>query len=753
MNGISNLSARTPHSSIVEHVPEDDFVDFGKYWRTILSAKWLIISLTIVGLTLGTITAQHKTPIYQATSKILADPQKPNVNRSERYISSALVVLFYETQYEIIRSRNIAEAAVDKLDLVTKYKLDLRQSAQQPSSPVDKLIKDAQAKFKSLLGTESDPEIEKPLTDAEIKSKLAKHIQSNIEVSGGKQSQIINISYRSEDPEAAKDIVNAIADAYIEFGLETRLGEVKKTEKWLETQYKKLLNKLQTSELTLSQYRKSEGLVNTSQQQQLANNQLQSLNNELLNAQTNLSAAIEQYEEVKLVKIGSEESYALAPVIANKTASDMVKELATRAREVEQLEQRYGELHPKMISARTAYSSTKENLDREVTKIINNVEKKVLLANARVENVKQLITESREGIQQLQESNLELIRLEREVETNRRVYESFQSQLMEANLNSEFDASNIHIIDRATLPEAPSNLNTKFIVGILGILGLMLGVISALIKDSLSNTFNSPDAIEDLLNIPNLGVTPKLNKTDSHDSPETQYINEPGSNFAECINTIRTGLLFSNIDQPPQTILVSSAQTSEGKSTLSLNLAAALSNIGKTLLLEVDLRKPTLSTHLKLETHLGLTDLMTNPSIKMEHLAQNSIKENLTVIASGAIPNNPSELLSSMKFEQLLEQFTQHFDYIILDGPPTIPVSDSCILGNKVDGIVLAIKSNETDVGLVKKTIQRLKNHNANIIGTVLTVLDAKTNNYYDAQYYEQGNYGFKPTAPTKGAH
>ncbi len=742
MNTVPTKKLDGKHSNFSDGNMQEDVIDLGQYWRIVKKAKWSIILITLCCVVFGSIIASSMTPIYKATSKILADPQQPNANPNEQYIASALVFLFYETQYEIIRSRNVAETVVDKLGLVEKYKRKHAELKNQGKTGFSATIHELKQEVKALTGKNTTETEVKPLSDEEIRTRIALSIQGGLEVSGGKQSQVINVSYNSDDPQEAAEIINAIADAYIAFGLESRLGEVRNTEQWLGEQYEKLGSKLQESESALSEYRIRQGLVDTSQQQRLANAQLQNLNNELIRAQTNLSAETEQYELIQNITVGSAASYALPAVLANTTASDMVKEQADRAREVEQLEQRYGEKHPKMIDARAALKSTQDNLNSEVAKIIANVEKSYRLALTQVENVQRLISESRAEIQGLQGNNLELVRLEREVENNRRVYESFQSQLMRANINSEFEASNVHIIDRATVPSAPYKPNTKLIIVLAAMFGSFFGIVLAFVREALDNTFKTPDNVEDKLKVPSLGITPIVKKSKQDAPPERQYLDDPRSTFSESINTIRTSLLFSNIDNPPQTILVTSSTGSEGKSTLAVNLAVAYSNIGKTLLLEVDLRKPSIARYLNMTPTAGLSELVTGSLQNGDSLMQSTVKDNLTIITSGAMPRNPAELLSSKKFEKVLEALKRNFDYIILDGPPTLPVSDSSIIGNKMDAVIMAVKAEDTKVNTTKEAIKRLRSHNAPVAGAVLTVAEPSKMSYYGDHYYASEYYG-----------
>lgn len=718
-------------------------VELGQYWRTIKKSKWLILTITILCVVLGGLIAKNTTPTYKASVKILADPQKPTTNAEKRNISSVEVALFYETQFEIINSRKIAESVVDKLGLVDKYKNDLKNGkAKKDDKNVISSILSAIGLSKLVEDKDADKN-KKPLTDEEIRIKIAKEIQEELSIDIGKQSQIIDINFVSVSPEDAVSIVNTLSEAYIKFGLETRLSELKDTETWLSNQSALLKSALGQSEARLSQYRLQQGLVNTEQQQNLVNNQLQSLNSELIRAQTRLSAAEEQYLAVKNVKANARELYSLGIVLQNRTTSDMVKEQARLSQRVNELFERYGEKHPKMIAARSELKSATENLATEVNKVVESIEKDYRLARVQVSNIEKLITESRNSIQSLQSENFSLVSLEREVDNNRRIYENFQISLLQATGNSEYNVSNIHIIDKATKPKEPFAPNIK-LIGVLSMMfGLVFGILIAFIREALDNTFKTSENIEKLLSVPAIGVTPLVNKHGI--APEKKYLEDSLSPFAESINTIRTGLLFSNIDTPPKTMLITSAGSNEGKSTLAINLAAAFSSIGKTLLLEVDLRKPFFAECFEMKSNRGLTDLVTGSDLSEDNGLHHLNDGKLSVISGGTMIRNPIELLSSNKFDKVLDTLKQHYEYIILDGPPTLPVSDSCILANKVDTVIFTVRAQKTKVSVAQEAISRLKKLNANVTGTVLTVADPKKMSYYGDNFHTGEFYGVKP--------
>jgi capsular exopolysaccharide synthesis family protein len=731
---------------ITEH--DKPIIDFLSYWRIINRYKWSIIIITIIVASMSIFMGMKTTPIYQATAKIQADPVQPNATANDQYIMNSMVFLFYETQYEIIQSRKIAETVVDKLGLVARYKKE--QAALKLLGDDSNFIGDLSASIKSSIkelisSDDSEPLDVLPPTDEQLRIMLAYGIQAMLSVDGGKQSQIINISYQSDDPAEAAEVINAVADAYISFGLEARLSSLKDTAKWLGDQLEDLKITLQTSEDNLSAVRTQSGLMDSEQQARNVNTQLSSLNAELVRAQTQLSQAQEMFSQVQKLDRSKGDYLSLGPVLQNPTIRDLVREESNQSRQVEELSERYGEKHPKLIAARSDLAGAKNNLNREVDKIVENIAKEYRLAQVQLNNVEDLIAKTKAELQSFQGSSFEITRLEREVENNRRVYESFLGRLMEADVSGDYDASNVRIIDRATVPSFPikPRIINFIVIGI--IFGIFIGVIFAFLREALGNVFRTPDQIEEQLQIPSLGITPLVKKNKQSVEPEKQYITDQRSTFAEAINTIRTGLLFSDIDNPPKTVLITSTVGSEGKTTLAINLAVAFSQLDKTLLIELDLRKPAIAKDLGLTNTTGLSDVLTgevNIKIKGDELTKVAGAPNLRILTCGSIPPNPMELLSSKRFANLLESLKGQFTHIIIDSPPTLPVSDAAVLSKLADATVIAVKAEGTKINMAKETVTRLSKVNANITGVVLTQASPQKMSYYGEHYYQEGYYG-----------
>ncbi len=721
-----------------------DSIDIRQYLRILKRRKWTIIITTIIAILIGIVYSIKATPIYQAAAKIQADPVQPNATAQDQYIMNSMVFLYYETQYEIIKSRKVSETVVDKLNLIDWYREEQEEAKNAESLDIRKSLKKL---FSSFFELENDASIrlDESEKSEKLRTNLAAMIQSELVVQGGTQSQIIDISYQNEDPILAANIVNAVSEAYIQFGLEARLGQIKDTADWLGDQLGELKSNLRDSEEKLRTYQLAQNLIDTDQQQRLAAAQLQTLNTELVKAQTQLSQTRELYNQVTQVEENGGDFRSLGPVLESNTIRDLVREEATLNRKVQELSQRYGDKHPKMIAAISDLSSARNNLQAEAEKIIENIKKQYASAQAQESNVLALLEKTKQNLQSYQGDSFELTRLEREVENNRRIYETFLSKLMEADVSGDYDASNIRIIDKATVPEFPIKPRVSLILALCIILGVGLGVFIAFIKELSGNVFRTPDELEQELSIPSLGITPLIAKSKSNVAPEYQYIDDKLSTFSEQINTIRTGLIFSNIDSPPKTILITSTSGSEGKSTLAINLAAALSQLDKTVLLELDLRKPAISHKLNIKAKSGLTEVLTagepgNSIVKFSYKET----EHFDLLTCGTIPKNPMEILSSNRFRRLLERLRNDYTYIVMDSPPTLPVSDSCVLSKYADATLIAVKAEDTKINAAKETVARLEKVNANIAGVILTQASAKKMSYYGEHYYQDSYYGIK---------
>ncbi len=730
-------------ASVTYLVPESDLEEEGlnlvAYWRILKRNIRGIFGIAFLGMIIGILSALSIAPSYRSKATLQVNPLQPDIGFSDLRSDTSVISLFYETQHEIIRSRAVASLVVDKLNLVEQ-----RQAQPNPAednathdskSPLD-MLSEILIAIKELFNWHTwFSESPRPEPDvADLRNRLIDEIQNGLEVSRGKQSEIVNVSYQAADPKLAAAVANAVADAYIEFGLTSRISGVKSTAGWLNTQLNELQAKVKESEAVLKAHQQKLGMVDTANHQRLASERLSSLTAELMRVQTaRIESQIRHQQARSLKGRAGGGTQSLGDLLKSPTVLSLSKEENEVARKVQELSERYGEKHPKMIAARSDLREARRSLQREVDKVVDSIRKEYKLAAAKEKEIRSLIKTQKEEISGLADASFELTQLEREVENNRKLYLSLLDKFKEANVAEEYDASNVRVVDRATVPSKAFKPNKRRMIMTAGILGLFLGILVAFLRERLNNTFRSTDDIEKKLGIPSLGIVPMVRKSKKAGPPEWRFMDSPHCSFTENINKIRTGLLFSN--RPPKSILITSAISGEGKTVLSINLAAALSQVGRTVLLEADLRKSTITNLLGIKSQPGLAELVANQATLKEVLGSIGLDKRLFVLPCVLPPSNPLQLLSSRNFKFLLDELRQNFAHVVMDAPPMLAVSDASVLGHFADSVILAIKAESTTHEMSGEALSLLQKSGVQVLGAVLCQLDTHRIGYYD--YYE----------------
>ncbi len=667
---------------------EETRIDLGEYWRVLKRGWWIIVFFLLLGAAIGYLKAGSETPIYRATLSMLVEPDLSRLASVEGTIIYSGAWRFYETQYELLRSRALAERVVDKLGMV--YRNDL--SRPRRPGPVAQIKQEAKALFGFESAEQAQPAAAAPALTPEQEQQrrdaLAGVIQAGVSVKGGDRTELVQVSYDSPNPEFAAEAANALVDAYIELGLESRLDRARRVSSWLTERIEGLRQRLLKSEETLQEYQNREGLIDLQRLESMTTTELSFLKNEVVKAQ----------------------------------------------QDVAELSKRYGPKHPKMITARTELET----------------------ANRRFEELSKETVNARA-------KEFELAKLEREVASNRQLYDAFIGKFKETDLSEGMQISNARVVDRARVPKAPYTPNVRRIVSTWTFVGLALGLFLVFLREFLDNTFKSTEQIENKLNLPVLGVMPLLSKraqkrerkkySRRHDSdsisPERHFIREIRSGFSESVNHIRTGITYSNVDDPPTTVVISSAIQSEGKTTLATNLALSFAQLGPTLIIDADLRKPRVEKITQVESLGGLVEYVAGTRNLHECIVKDKECDTLYVLRSGTIPPNPLELLSSKKLSRTLEELRKKFAHIVIDTAPILPVSDPIVLGHIADAFVMVVQAERTTQKMVHDAVRRLQSAGVTPLGVVLSQVHFRRSTYYydgKYQYYYHGYYGQEAT-------
>lgn len=633
------------------------------FLHIVVHYRWSILLLFIIGCIAGVFKAVSEQPIYRASLSLVVEPSSRRYMTSQQSLLDPYGWRFYETQYELIKSRSVAEKVVDSLSLVDK--------------DVDKVLVPPgfSSKLRSMLSSLPllgflKPEVTvtenvtKVVTeeDRERKRKwLTSVVQSGVIVKGTEKSQLVIVSYISKDPYFAAEVANALVDSYIQLGLESQLDRTQQTSIWLSKRLESLKQNLLAAQKNLQEYLAREDMLDSSRTKEITTSKLTALNNEYILARS-------RYDE---------------------------------------LTKRYGDKHPKLTESRA----------------------EMLAAKKRLENVSKSV-----GADKPKE--FELSTLEKEVQANQELYDVFLAKFRETDLSTGAQISSARVIDKALPPGGPIHPNKQKIMITWGLGGLILGILLAFLREQLDSTFRNPRSLEEKLHLPVLGIVELLDTAATF--VERKYIQSLSSVFAESINRIRTSIIYSDVDHPPQVILLTSSAQGEGKTTIASNLALSYSQLGPTLLIDADLRRPRIKHLINSQNSAGLVDYVAGQKSLKSCLIQDKEEKNLFILNCGTPPPNPLELLSSEKLHNTIDRLREKFSYIIIDTAPVLPASDATVLGQISDALIMVVQSEKTTHHMAREAIKRLNAVNVSVTGLVLSQADINK-----MQAYKYGGYGY----------
>ncbi len=727
-------------------------LDFVEYWRTISNRKWAIVAFTAAITLLAAVVVMVITPIYSSTATILIEPSKQKVvsNVEDVYNAFGASREHYQTQVEILKSREVAVKAVARLKLYDHPDYDPRQPKQ------------GLAAFLKMLGfsTAKEPEEWNELTLSET---VAGRFRSSSSIEPVRLSQLVRISFESSDPGLAMRGANAIVAAYIENDLDTRYQMTRDASVWLQSRLSSLKEKLSQSEEALQSYREQKGIADVKGQAQSgAAAGVQQITLQLVQARVRRAEAENAYKLIKnATETGALES--LPSVQRSSIVAEAKRQESEADRKMSEISQRYGKSHPKYVQAEGELATARENVKRQIDVVVAGVAQEFEAARGTERALEVTLASARGSIVQLNRQEFGLTVLEREAESNRQMYEMFIKRGKETNVAGDLQTTIARVIDSAK-PGGQVRPKKVQIVVIALFLSLLVGIMIVLMLDRLDDTLKNTEDVEIRLKQPLLTALPKLKPEEMERtiSGTQTLLAAPSSLYSEMIRTARTGVLLSSVDSARRVLLVTSSVSGEGKTTFSVNLALAHAHTHKTLLIDADLRRPSVGKTFGLEPSVaGLSDLVAGTA-KFADCLHRLKDTNLVIIASGPIPPNPLELLHSEKFRQTIKMLTKHFDIVVIDSPPVELVSDALVIAAQVTGVLFLVQAMTTPTPLARKAIQRLRRAGGNIMGVVLNALDfVKAGKYhgeyfgYDSKYSAHdysggygGNYGAKPASP-----
>ncbi|GMU43064.1 MAG: polysaccharide biosynthesis tyrosine autokinase [Xanthomonadales bacterium PRO6] len=695
---------------------ESDF-DLLKYWHVIVKRKWTVLSMFVIVLLTGIMMTMLQTPMYRATATIQIE--RDNIRTvtvpGVQPLDSGLDYEFYETQFELLRSRSMAEKVAAGLDPD-----DPVFAVMSAPSPLGKLIQ-------MVLGFDGDAEAK---ADPEAKRRqLVWLVRGGLGVEPVKASRLVRIHFDSPDAALSAKIANTIAERFIESNMDRRVDNNAYARKFLEDRLEQVKLKLQDSEKALAEYAQREQIIKLEGRETLMSGDLAALNSALTLARQ------ERIEAEARMRQGSGVAAYSHPLMLENAGIQALR--ATRGKLEAEYQEKlliYKPGYPLMVQLKSQIEQIDKQLEAEVKLIKAGLQAAFQAAVDKEQMLQQQADATAKNVLEMQGRTTNLTLLEREVETNRQLYDALLQRYKEIGITANVDANNVSIVDTALTPGGPYSPDVMRSVMLAAVSGLVIGVLLAFLFEYLDDTLKRPDEIEKLLGIGVLGVIPKLDGI----SPEDASLDQRSA-FSEAYRSVRTSLQFSTEAGVPRCLLVTSASAGEGKTTTALTLARNLAQLGRrVLLIDGDLRNPSLHRVLGSDNSIGLSNFLAG-GIKPAAAIKPTKTLRLTFIPSGPLPPNPAELLAGPKMVTLLSLAAEKFDQVIIDGPPIMGLADSPILANLSAGTLLVVESGSTRVATAKEALKRLIGARAHVVGALITKFDARNAGY---GYGYGGDYG-----------
>jgi len=724
-------------------------IDLLHYYRLIMRNLWKIILFSVVIGLLSTLYALSLSPVYYSQTTMIIENQQPNVvSFQDVYQVDTHNRSYLGTQLQILQSRSLATRVVERMGLTTHPMFDLRQNSDSKKFSLDAV--------KSLFDFSKQEEgpLEQSSEEVEefIKKRTIDGLMKSLIISPIRNTQLVKIFVSAGDAQLAADIANEFADTYIESHLEAKLEVTQKATSWLSGRLDDLRLNLRDSEKKLQDYREREQLIDADGVRSIDVAELQELTTNLVEVRRQRTDAETLYRQLSSGSSSIDRLLALPAISDNLLVQGLITSRAESKRRVADLSKRYGAKHPLMLSASSDLKEVEAELQSQVKNVAGGIESTFLAAKDAERSLRNQIANVKSRLQNVGRKEFPLRELEREVESNRQLYEVFLNRGKEADEVGSLETVNARVIDAAIPAEYPTEPKKKNIVLMAVVLSGMFAAGVILLLDFLDNTIKTPDDVEERLRVPLLGHLP-LDKSNKVDTPFMGFLSDEKGQFAEAVRTIRTSFILSGLDRPAKVTLITSSVPNEGKSTVSLCTAQALGQMEKVLLIDADMRRPSIAKALDISLLTpGLSNLIAGTAEPSECITQLPNSE-VSVITGGVVLGNPLDLLASDKFVQVLDKLKENYDRIIIDSAPIQAVSDSLVIATHADALIYVVKSDATSIPVIKKGLRRLSEANAKFSGVVLNQVDVdkmKKVAGYDSGYYE--NYGYAAVPSSKKA-
>lgn len=718
-----------------------------QYWSIVYRHRWIVLAAVAACLGLALLVSMLTQREYTATARIEIAREAASVINLEGVDDDEggfANLEFYQTQYALLKSRSISEAVVRSLSLTNDFGFLSEYDEGEVAA-----LKELPFERRFALATEK--------------------VNEQTSVSPVRGSGIVDVGYRAPDPAVAARIANEIGEKFIETNLSRRFEATAYARNFLQSRLSAVRAKLEESERRATAYARGQGLIvvapssgEGTREQLLINSELAQLSSQLADARAGREKAEGDYR-------GNAGGNAAERSLSNIAVNQLRQQRGILSAELQKFESDFGPEYPRVQALRKQLAELNRQIGQEEAVVRSGVNRDIYdryrQALATEQGLQRRVDQLKVAVLDQQQRAIQLNIIQRDVDTNRALYDALLQRFKEIGVAGGIGTNNVSVVDPALPPVEPSSPNLPLNIALGLLLGCLIGVGAAFVLEQLSESVIIPTEFQRKLGISLLGSTPivkgevrgkllRLNRPAENDQAPLLQLGEADGSSAnsallgttselrEAYFSILTALQFSTTKGIPETISVTSTQAGEGKSTTSVGLARSLAGIGaRVLLIDADLRSPSLHRWFGMKGGRGLSELLTRQANLME-LVHECDTTGLSVLLAGTIPPNPSELLGGGALERVLKLASETFDHVIIDGPPVLGLSDAPQIAGVTEGTVFVVEAGRTRASQARHAIDRLLQVHARILGAVLTKLDSRSSGYgYGYSYnYSYGN-------------
>ena len=729
----THSSAPRPSQSATRHLSD--------YIRILHKRRWVALPAFLVVFVSGAVSSLSTTPVYEATAQLMIEKEAPRATSITGVLddqNSWMDDDFYPTQYKILQSRALALRTSDALEKtgVAERVPEGHHLSLSPGALIDRVLA-----LVTVVGAKpQSPAPEAASADeTRLQSDKIDAFLGGLSIVPVRYSRLVDINYQSPDPAFAAQAANALAVEYMKQSQEFRRNASLRDNAWLTQQLEEQQRKVAASDVALQQYKETHNALAVDDKSNIVVQKLNTLNGQVNDARLARIDKEAIYQQIERMQSAGQPLDSAPAVLTDEIVQRLKTEIAdARAEQARLTAQNYGPNSDQQRAQSVKIDTATKQLDLEVKKVVASIQAEYLTAKAKEDALARELDAQKTEALGLDRKAMEYASLQREADSNRKLYEDLLQRTKETGVTGGYQGTNIQIVDRAEQPQFPVLPQTRRDLMFSALSGGFFGLLIAFGVEYFDSRLKSPEEIKAHLGVPFLGLVPVVDSKDK-DSGEAPMLQESVSPaFAESIRALRTAMLFSSADEGARVVLVTSTGPHEGKTVISSSLAISLAQAGqRTVIIDADMRRPRMHEALGRSQEPGLSNVLVGDTALTDATRLAPVS-NLWLISAGHIPPNPAELLGSRKFEMLVEELKRHHDWIIIDAPPVMPVTDAAVLAHLAAGVLFVVGAEMTPRRSAAAAIDQLRGAHAKFFGAVLNRVNIERHAYYYAPYYRK---------------